>query len=326
MKEENLIIFPKWKDDLEGKAKSAMQENDYKKAYDYFHQLTENGVHSHEVLTGKLICMMELNMDEEVESLCEQLIAEKDDYYASYVHIYATLLFQASKYKEVMYLIENALDEGIITEAMEEQLKQMYQLSKELQQQEDKKSYQEVLKVLNEAIDAKNDRQQWYMIKRLVSLNIREDIPLLREMLVTSDIHPVVKTAILEFYRKADITDHIEIEKFQVKDTIPIHNATIFNLQKFYDGVYQYLEEIEQNEPTNFQMIQFILERFTYVYVPFLPQEENYQLLAEALEYYVDRSLEVFDAQSVLQGERMMEEYIKMIDLSEALYGSILDV
>ncbi len=38
---------------------------------------------------------------------------------------------------------------------MEEQLKQMYQLSKELQQQEDKKSYQEVLKVLNEAIDAK---------------------------------------------------------------------------------------------------------------------------------------------------------------------------
>ncbi len=55
---------------------------------------------------------MELNMDEEVESLCEQLIAEKDDYYASYVHIYATLLFQASKYKEVMYLIENALDEG----------------------------------------------------------------------------------------------------------------------------------------------------------------------------------------------------------------------
>src|SRR5699024_8456048 len=150
-----------------------------------------------------------------------------------------------------------------------------------IQQQENKQSFQEVLKDLEKAVYNKNDRQQWYMIKRLLYLNVRKEIPLLNDMLVTPSIHPVVKTAILEYYEKLKLKEFIEIEKFNVKDTIPLHNEEGFKLQQFYDDIYQHLEDIEQNDPTTFQMIQFILQRFTYVYVPFLPQEENYPLLAE---------------------------------------------
>ncbi|MGN8645682.1 hypothetical protein ACTNEO_08410 [Gracilibacillus sp. HCP3S3_G5_1] len=323
---ENLIIFPKWKDNLEDKAKTAMQENQFSEAYNYLHQLTENGVRSHEVMTGKLLCMMELNMLEEAEELCEELIAKKDNDYASYVHIYATLLFQSSKYKDVMFLIDEALTNRQIPSHMEEQLRHMYQLSKELQEQEDKQSYIEVQKQLEKAIEEKNDRQQWYMVKRLLQLGIHHDNPFFREMLKNPEIHPVVKTALLEYYQKVKPDESVHIEKFQLTDIIHMNELDDILPVSFITGVTSYLEMIQQQDPTKFQMMQFILERFAYVYTPFLPQRENYELLAESLSYYVNRSFQYTDHEDLHHSSVIKEHYVKMIDVSETLYGTILDV
>ncbi|WP_163582387.1 hypothetical protein [Gracilibacillus saliphilus] len=323
---ENIIIFPKWKDNLEGKAKTAMQENRFQEAYDFFHQLTENGVRSHEVMTGKLICMMELNMHDEAEDLCEELITKKDDYFASYVHIYATLLFQLSKYNEVMFLIDEALTQTNIPSHIRDQLRHMYQLSKELQQQEDKKSYIEVQNQLEEAIEQKNDRQQWYMVKRLLQLEVYHDKAFFRGMLKNPEIHPVVKTALLEYYQKVQPDQPIHIEKFQLTDEIHIKELDDIIPVSFITGVTHWLDHVQQQDPTKFQMIQFILERFAYVYTPFLPQKENYQLLAESLLYYVSRSFQLFDEEDDRQVSVIKEHYLKMIDISETLYGTILDV
>ncbi|MFC4403942.1 hypothetical protein [Gracilibacillus xinjiangensis] len=319
---EKIIIFPKWKNDLEHEAKLAMEGSDFQTAFQYFQKLTENGVESPEVLTGKLICMMELNMEEEAEELCERLISKKDNHYYSYIHIYATLLFQASKYHQVMYLIEDVLEEEVPS-PISGQLNQMYQLSKELQQQVDIQTNQEVLQKLKEAIEQKNDRQQWYMVKRLLYLGGQKDIPLLKEMLVKEDIHPVVKTAILEYYVNNNLTGNIHIEKFKVEETIDLHKAEVIPIT-FFEGIYQHLDHLQQNDPTSFQMIQFILQRFAYVYTPFLPQEENYSLFAETLEYYVNQSFQF--EEEFRDFSNVKEHYIKMIEMSEALYGSILEI
>ncbi|SER75356.1 Coatomer epsilon subunit [Gracilibacillus ureilyticus] len=320
---EKVIIFPKWKNDLEQEAKTAMEGSDFQTAFHYFQKLTDNGVESPEVLTGKLICMMELNMEEEAEELCEQLISKKDNHYYSYIHIYATLLFQASKYNQVMYLIEDVLEEPVPS-PVSEQLNQMYQLSKELQQQVDIQTNQEVLQKLTEAVQEKNDRQQWYMVKRLLYLGFRDDLPILREMLVNEEIHPVVKTAILEYYSDNILTGKLHIEKFQLEELIDIHNDEVIP-SAFYQGIYEQLEDVQTEDPTTFQMIQFILQRFAYVYTPFLPKEENYPLFAETLEYYVHQSFQ-FEVNENAQLSKIKEKYIKMIDVSEALYGSILEI
>ncbi|KAB8134703.1 hypothetical protein F9U64_11225 [Gracilibacillus oryzae] len=320
---EKVIIFPKWKNNLEHEAKKAMEGRDFQTAFSYFQKLTENGVESPEVLTGKLICMMELNMEEEAEELCEQLIAKKDNHYYSYIHIYATLLFQASKYNQVMYLIEDVLEEQVPSQ-VSGQLHQMYQLSKELQQQVDIQTKQEVLQKLTEAIKEKNDRQQWYMVKRLLYLGSQEDISLLKEMLVNREIHPVVKTAILEYYIDNNLNGRIHIEKFHLEEAIDLHNAEVIP-EKFLSGIYKNLEHLQQNDPTSFQMIQFILQRFAYVYTPFLPQEDNYSLFAETLEYYVSQSYQ-FEVDEVHHLTKIKDQYIKMIGVSETLYGSILEV
>ncbi|UOQ47265.1 hypothetical protein MUN88_14450 [Gracilibacillus caseinilyticus] len=323
---EKVIIFPKWKDNLEEKAKTAMQENQFNQAFEYFDQLTDNGVQTHEVMTGKLICMMELNMQADAEELCEELIAKKDNYYASYVHIYATLLFQSSKYSEVMHIVEDALLHTDIPSHIINQLQHMYQLSKELQQHEDQNSYADVLERLNVAVFERNDRQQWYLVKRLLKLGVYHDKPLLRDMLAEPTIHPVVKTALLEYFEHVKLKEPIHIEKFQIKDIWQVEEANPVLPVTFTTGVLHYLDDLQHENPTEYQMIQFILERFMYVYTPFLPHVENYQLLADALCYYVNKSFQLVEPEDERQTSNLKKHYVNMIETSETLYGSLLDV
>lgn len=325
--QEKIIIFPKWKENLEKRAKQTMQEHHYQEAYQYFQQLTDNGVYSHEVMTGKLICMMELHMEEEAEELCEALISQKDAHFAYYVHIYATLLFQLSKYKEVLNLIEDTQDTDSVPQNVKEQLQQIYQLSLELQEQDNKKSYQEIEKQLEEALVEQNDRKQWYMIKKLIHLDIREDKATFRKMLIDPQVHPVVKTGILEYYEHAHSHAVLHIEKFNVEEKIHMNKQVEVLPASFVEGINTYLEQIQQDDPIQYDMIQLILERFMYVYTPFLPQENNYETFAKSLLYYVDKSLNDRKQQELVnQSSSISNKYIKMIDMSETLYGSILDV
>lgn len=324
--QENIIIFPKWKENLEKRAKQAMQEHHYQEAYHYFQQLTNNGVYSHEVMTGKLICMMELHMEEEAEELCELLISQKDSNFAYYVHIYATLLFQLSKYKEVLQLIEDTVSADSVPENVKAQLQQIYQLSMELQEQENKKSYQEIEKQLEEALVEQNDRKQWYMIKRLIHSNIFDDKKTFRKMLKDPEVHPVVKTGILEYYEQAPFHTVLHIEKFNAEEKIHMNEQVEVLPVSFVNGINTYLEQIQQNDPIQYDMIQLILERFMYVYTPFLPLANNYEAFAKSLLYYVDSSLYNENQESAAPDTPTHKEYISMIDMSETLYGSILDV
>ncbi|WP_066194482.1 hypothetical protein [Gracilibacillus timonensis] len=327
--QEKIVMLPQWRHTLEQRATEAMQDSHFQEAYEHFHQLTENGVYSHEVMTGKLICMMELNMAEEAEELCEQLIAKQDQYYSSYVHIYATLLFQSSKYEEVMSVIDEVLEGNSphqeVPALIKEQLRHVYQLSEELQHQDDEQTFNEVTAQLEQALQENNDRQQWYMIKRLTKMDIYQDSPLYREMLIQPTTHPVVKTAMLEYYQKMGTEAPIHIEKFNLQDDIRLHPTESIIPASFFSGIMYFLEELQQEDPTKYQMIQFILERFAYVYTPFLPPKDDYKLLAESLFYYVSRSFQLYD-DTDHQTSEMKQHYVDMITMSDKLYASILDI
>lgn len=323
---EKVIIFPRWKDNLEKKAKEAMEANHFGEALGYFDLLTANGVVSHEVHTGKLICMMEMQLHEEAEIYCEALLSEHNDYYFSYLHIYTTLLLESSKYKEIIELLDDVFRKEEIPDLFKSQLEHIYKLSKELFEQESEQSFSEIIEKLKLAVIHKNDRQQWYMMKQLHSLKLSKDIPILKQMLVDENIHPVVKSAILEYYIETKPVDTLALEKFNIHYEWDLKEVHSLSPSDFFSGVYNYLEDIESNDPTSYQMMQFVLNRFAYVYAPFLPEEENYQALAETLRYYVHMSYELKNHSDDTRVVRLKEHYLNMIETSEALYASIIDM
>src|SRR5699024_12350339 len=93
-KDDNIILFPKWKTALEEERLQALKEQRYEDALKKLNELTGYQITNHEIYIGKLICLIELRGYDEAERLCESLIEYQDENYYHYLHIYLTNLFQ----------------------------------------------------------------------------------------------------------------------------------------------------------------------------------------------------------------------------------------
>jgi len=119
-----VILFPKWKTQLEEESLTAIKEKEYGEALQKLNKLIRYNVLNHETLIGKLICLIELGNYEEAQHMCEELISRKSEYYYQYVHIYLTLLYQTSQYQLLMEQIEYEHEKDEIPDPYKEQFDQ----------------------------------------------------------------------------------------------------------------------------------------------------------------------------------------------------------
>ncbi|WP_176447538.1 tetratricopeptide repeat protein [Lentibacillus sp. CBA3610] len=96
----------------------ALKEKRYEEALAKLDQLLGYGVQNHEVMIGKLMCLMELNRYKEAQDFCESLLIHKDEHYYHYVHIYLTILFQTSQYQLLMNQVEQELESDLVPAEM----------------------------------------------------------------------------------------------------------------------------------------------------------------------------------------------------------------
>src|SRR5690625_307338 len=66
---EKIILFPKWREDLQAESLLALKEKRYTEALPKLNLLLAYNVNSHEIIIGKLICLMELGQYEEAQIL-----------------------------------------------------------------------------------------------------------------------------------------------------------------------------------------------------------------------------------------------------------------
>ncbi|RCW66368.1 DUF3196 family protein [Saliterribacillus persicus] len=322
-KNENIIMFPKWQNDLEKEAKQALEDKAFTRAYKALQQLYNNGNNSYEVMTGLLICMMELDLQLEAEALCESLIETKDSHTAGYIHIYATLLFQSSQYPEVIEFIEDSLSVNNLDADTLKQLEEIYQLSRELQNQKDQEILKEYEGKLHTALLSQNSKEQWSIIMSMNELSWKKDIPILREMLEMPSIHPVIKSAILDYYITIEFNEKLTVTKFDraITFTPSSHNKLI--TEEFYKDILDYLEDMETNEPSSFQLIDSILHMYAYVFVPFLPSEEEYPYVAEAIRRYIRSSFDLKVEET--QIDKVTEIITEQIEYAQTVYRLIVE-
>ncbi|WP_186576234.1 DUF3196 family protein [Aquibacillus kalidii] len=325
IEEENVVLFPKWKDQLEQKSQEAIKSGNYKEALNYLDQLTKHDVHSHEVLTAKLICLMELGEQEEAEELCEELLAKRDEFYYDYLHIYSTLLFQASRYEDLLELLRDELAEGKIPEPIKTQLEQIYEISEKLDWDLKQEQGTRYFKDLQRAVQNQDSRKQWLLIKKFEKINVLPYISYLEKLLKDKMIHPVVKTVIIDCLRIQKVDHPLEIEKWsQYKQINPVLIPSLKD-QAFVGRVYDLLEEMEQDNPSLFELIDQMLYRYLYVTYPIAPEDEQIPVIAKALSLMGRQFLEVGKQGLGDKFSEEVQQYITEFYEYEKLYFSILD-
>ncbi|WP_179107137.1 DUF3196 family protein [Sediminibacillus massiliensis] len=325
---DNVILFPKWKDALEEESLQALKEKRYEDALNKLNKLIEHDVHSHEVYTGKIICLMELGHYEKAEELCRELIDNEDAYYFEYIHIYLTLLFQMSHYEEIISLTDRIFQTKKVPESLKAQLWQLYEMSKKLHRDERQDEAAGLMDELKAAVNSGDSVKQWRVLVKCRELEVKPYLDYIKHLLINDSIDPVVKTAIVQWLQKQEIDESIEVGKFG--------NALCINPSKLKDmndhpvtkQILVLLREVEQNNPSLYELLEKLLTRYIYVMFPFTPDEGRLLEIAQALKVMGAEYLHI-DASPYLESEYIDIEDIKAcveeILSAEKHYFSIIE-
>jgi tetratricopeptide (TPR) repeat protein len=326
-KEDNpdVVIFPGWKKQLEVDGLQALQQKRYDEALKNFEKLEEFDAANYEILTGKVIVYIELGRYEEAITICQQLMKEDDSNYFKYLHIYITILFQTSQYDEVVSLLDEIFSDEEIPHTYREQFMQIYDLSKKLDDEQVEQQTNEDIQQFIHILDSGTFQEQWSLLskvrRKLIQKEINKIIPFFKD----PELNPVMKTAILQWFMEQKVNRNIEVKKWTLTKVVNPADLRDIMDSSFAKQVLVYLQDIEHEDPTLFEIIRQILYRFLYVYFPFTPEDEELTYIKEAvlvlgLEYLsIDRYHNL-----LIENEDRREEWVKKIrDLEERYFSQI---
>ncbi|WP_163970153.1 tetratricopeptide repeat protein [Oceanobacillus halotolerans] len=318
----NVILFPKWKSVLEDESLLALKEKRYEEALTKLNKLLHYQVHNHEIYVGKLICLMELNRYNEAEDLCETLMSYKDEYYYHYVHIYLTILFQTNQYELLMQEAGSALQSKSIPEEIRQQFQQLQDMSKHMWYDLKVEKTNDYIHALNEVVQKEDHPKQWRIIEDMRKM---KGIPTkaVVSMLHNKKVHPVIKTAIFQWLQESNISEKVTIHKLSLHISVVPNKVTPIENHEVYKQFQFMIRELEQENPTLYQMVKQLTYRYCYVRYPILPDETEVITISEALKVVGNQYLNIDSNTEILNDK--IHQYIEEIKVCEALYLSIID-
>ncbi|MFD1018946.1 tetratricopeptide repeat protein [Thalassobacillus hwangdonensis] len=321
-KQGNVVMFPKWKQRLEDEGLQAIKEKKYEEALQRFEPLFEHDVASQDVITGKLVSLMELGRLEQAEDLCEYLMKHDTDNYYQYLHIYLTILFQTSRYAELVSLLEEIFEEENIPQQMRTQFWQLYEVSRKLAEDQDEKTGNKLVEDFEVSLDRDDVQAQW---RNIVKLRRQDPHPFLDQFvdrLKQPKVHPIIKTGIVQWFQEYQVDRNILIHKFGVEELINPSKLKDLHSNYVMQQIELRLGDLEQKNPTMYDMLQKLLYRYLFVRYPLLPNEEEVQKIVAALKELGHEYLQLPISEDM--NDEDVERYKQEIQLCEQHYALIL--
>ncbi|WP_047981681.1 tetratricopeptide repeat protein [Ornithinibacillus contaminans] len=321
---ENVVLFPKWEMSLKDESLKALQDKRYEEALEKLEALLHYNVSNHEIIIGKLMCLMELGRYQEAEDTCAEIIRNKEDvHYYHYLHMYLTILFQTNKYRLLMELIEEELESDELPLVLREQFHQLYDMSEKMDFDIAEEKSSKYTDDLMDAVAEANHNKQWQLLVQLRTMKKEPDKQAI-SLLKKHDVHPVIKTAIFLWLQETNYSNLVDVHKLGKQ--LHINPAEIVEIKKHptYLTILQYLSGLEQENPTLYQFLEQLLYRYFYIHYPILPPDIDAALIAEGLQQLSNQLfIQSEEEQPSINNE--VESYLEDILNAEQLYLSIID-
>ena len=319
--EENIILFPTWRMRLEKESLQALKDKRFAEALYKLDKLLSYQVNNHEILIGKLICLMELGRYEEAQDLSEELLELHNDNYYHYVHIYLTILFQTNQYDVLMEQVEYELESEEIPLSIEEQFIQLYNMSEQMNIDLLKEKSTEYIIELAEAVNDRNYIRQWQLVENLRKMKV-DPTETIIQYLVDENIHPVIKTTIFKWLQDKQMGIPIDVHKFNLDLTVKPNAIKSIRQHKLMKQVMFFISELEQENPTLFILLEQLLYRFAYVRFPIMPPSEDVINIASAVQNLGEQYLHIEAGKEI---HKNVLAYMEEIKMCESLYLSVIE-
>lgn len=320
-KNDIVLLFPKLKTSLKKEAAENYRNKNYKKALELYDQLIKYNETEHEILFGKLLCLVELKQFELAQKLCEDQLRKENKYYFDYLHLYVTLLFQTEQYHLLISQLSSELKNISLPPHLYEQFKYFYDLSTELLESQlsfEKDKAQEYLK---EAVEEKDLARQYQLINNFMKNNIAAPEEIL-DLLTMGNIHPVIKTNIFFWLQKTAVNKKVRIKKFNKTITINPYHTELLENNKSLNAAKKNIYVNYDDDPILMEMLVQMIYRFFYVLYPMIPGKEDLSAIIKAMEMIVRHNLYHLPMEEV---DSKTSEMVQTINKFEALYLSVVE-
>ncbi|SEO78862.1 hypothetical protein SAMN04488134_1139 [Amphibacillus marinus] len=321
---KNVVLFPKQRKELEQQAEQALHRKQFVEALKIFEQLIDYGITERDISMGKLTCLIELGRHRDAEDLCEELIAREDDDYFSYINIYATLLFQFHKHKEVGQLLEEVLGNEQIPEQLHNQLKKLFEVNQPLVDEQLEREMLVTKRELEEALDNQDTMAQWHLVNHLQRMNLAPYFTLFEKMLINEAVHPVVKTVIVGLLQAQSIDRLFKVGKFNQQRTINPIQIPFMNDHPFQLELKKRLSSIEDNDPSFYRFSNQLIDRFFYVNYPMVPSMDEVDILKDAIVALVKASYHSNQQQADHLSSEVKDRMNQILEC-EQIYFSLME-
>lgn len=324
MEKENVILFPKWKKTLEEESLLALKEKRYTEALHKLDQLLSYQIDYHEIVMGKLICLMELDRYEDAEILCEQLLTNKNENYYHYLHIYLTILFQTSQYSRLMERIDHEFENAVVPQPMKEQFQQLYDMSEKMKVEINDEKSTEYINGLHAAMKSQDYAKQWRYVENLRKVNAIPSIETAECLLKENMVHPVIKTAIFKWLQDSGCDKAIIIHKLDMQVEVVPNRINDIESHGTFKQILLLINKMEQNNPSLYQLMEKLLYRYMYVRYPIMPSAEHVEQIAAALTSAGETYLGIENLSNEELDSAVLHRK-EEIQFSDKLYLSILE-
>ncbi|UJL44989.1 tetratricopeptide repeat protein [Virgibacillus sp. NKC19-16] len=321
--QDNVILFPKWKSLLEEESLEALKEKRFEEALSKLNKLLSYQVNNHEIIIGKIICLMELGRYGEAQDICEELLQYKEENYYHYVHIYLTLLFQTSQYELLMEQVAYECENEAIPLVMKEQFQQLYDMSEKMQNDLSIEKSNAYLDDLISAFYENDHREQWRLVENLRKAESSPTSTVIK-LLVNENVHPVSKTAIFHWLKDHEVSYEVEIHKLGLQLRVNPTDVTEITSHPTFKQLVLLISGLEQKDPSLFHLLGQLLYRYTYVRYPIMPPIDDVKLIAEALKITGEAYLNIH-TNTGEERNNDVDRYMEEIKLCESLYLSIIE-
>lgn len=318
----NVIMFPRWQQNLEDKTVQLINDKNFVEALNSIDELIYHNASTFNTNMLKLLCHVELGQYEEAIEFCESVLMRDDPDYYAYLEFYLTILYQTNKFEQLMDVYEEEKEMGTIPNQLKERFQELYKLSYQMIQQKRHSDSLSYLKQLRQMIDEGNERGQWEFVNGL--RKIKANPPQEVIQLLTSDkVHPITKTTIFNWLKECNFNELVKVKKFGETITIKPEEAIKLGKHPILKKTLFYLVDIEQENPSLYELIEDLLVRYTYVKYPIFYSEEDAYTVAKALIHIGKTNLQLPIQSDNVSNE--VNEYIKDINKCNELYLKIIE-
>ncbi|MGP4067565.1 tetratricopeptide repeat protein [Halobacillus sp. B29] len=318
----NIVMFPKWKTNLEKEGLQALKEKRYQDAVQSLQPLLDYDAANHDVYTGLLMSWIELGEFDEAEDLCKKQMKIEIDHYYHYLHIYITILFQTNRYQDIVDLLDEVFEAEDVPHQSRTQLWQMYEVSRKLLEDYQREQGEKLINDFLAALEKNNIQKQWSMVNQFKKQPALPHVETFRPILKDNSVHPIIKSAVIEWFRDSHIEDQMQVQKFgQIMEVVP---GKLNQLQSDYiiKQIQMRLGGIEQNNPSMYVILDRLLYRYCYVRFPLFPNENEVAIIVEALKQIGHQYLQLpYHEKTDIED---VQKYIEEIELCEQHYALII--